>query len=136
MVFEGMGHIFDNDFVLCGSIFVIHVPNEFSSLGRRVTVLLCAKGWYHQTHIHSFTTRSVAMLSEIVTRLMVTAAILSRVCGQVLVGTFGICQSHARAPIPTQTNTFGTSRCTDRYIWHMQTSAAKLASFINSFGYR
>ena len=34
-----------------------------------------------------------------------------------------ICRSHARAPTPMQTNTLGTSRCTDRYIRDMQTSA-------------
>ena len=66
--------------------------------------------------IYIFTTRIVA-------RLTATTAILSRMCRQVWVGTFGICQSHARAPIPMQTNTLGTSRCTDRYIRHMQTSA-------------
>ena len=33
---------------------------------------------------------------------------------------------HVRTPIPMQTNTLGTSRCTDRYIRHMQTSAPKM----------
>ena len=32
-------------------------------------------------------------------------------------------RNFARAPIPMQTNTLGISRCTDRYIQHMQTSA-------------
>ena len=73
--------------------------------------------------------RSVARLSGIVARLTATTAILSRMCRQVWVGTFGICRSHARAPIPMQTNTFGTSRCTDRYIRHIQTSAPWMYQF-------
>ena len=28
MLFGGMGHIFDNNFVLCGSIFSVYVQNE------------------------------------------------------------------------------------------------------------
>ena len=82
-------------------------------------VLLCAKGEYLQTHIYVFTIRIVA-------RLTATTAILSRMCRQVWIGTFGICRLHARAPIPMQTNTLGISRCTDRYIRHMQTSAPSL----------
>ena len=81
----------------------------------RDTVLLCAKNEYLQTHTYVFTTR-------IATRLTATTAILSRMCRQVWIGTFGICRLHARAPIPMQTNTLGISRCTDRYIRHMQTS--------------
>ena len=87
----------------------------------RDTVLLCAKREYRQTHIYVFTTRIVA-------RLIATTAILSRMCRQVWIGTFGICRLHARAPIPMQTNTLGISRCTDRYIRHMQTSAPILAA--------
>ena len=82
----------------------------------RNTVLLCAKSDYLQTHIYVFTTRIIARLTAI-------TAILSRMCRQVWIGTFGICRLQARAPIPMQTNTLGTSRCTDGYIRHMQTSA-------------
>ena len=60
---------------------------------------------------------------KLLKRLKATTAILSRMCRQVWIGTFGICRLHARAPIPMQTNTHGISRCTDRYIRHMQTSA-------------
>ena len=88
---------------------------DFFLLSRDI-VLLSAKSEYLQIHIYVFTTRIVA-------RLTATTAILSRMCRQVWIGTFGICRSHARAPIPMQTNTLGTSRCTDRYIRHMQTSA-------------
>ena len=80
------------------------------------TVLLFAKSEYLHTHIYEFTTKNVARVTS-------TTAILSRMCRQVWVGTFGICRSHARASIPMQTNTLGTSRCTGRYIRHMQTSA-------------
>ena len=68
-------------------------------------------------------TRSVTNLSGNVTRLTATPAILPRMCREVWVGTFGICRSHACAPIPMQANTLGTPRCTDRYIRRIQTSA-------------
>ena len=89
----------------------------------RDTVLLCAKREYLQTHIYAFTTRIVA-------RLTATSAILSRMCRQVWIGTFGICRLHARAPIPMQTNTLGISRCTDRHIRHMQTSAPTDSTYL------
>ena len=85
--------------------------------------LLCAKIKYLQTQMYVFTTRSVARQSWIVAQLTATTVILSRMCRQFWVGTFGICRSQASAPIPMQTNTLGTSRCTDRYFQHMQTSA-------------
>ena len=85
----------------------------------RDTFLLCAKIKYLQTDIYVFRTRSVANCRQ----ANGATAILSRLCRQVWVGTFGICRLHACAPIPMQTNTPGTSRCTDRYIRYMQTSA-------------
>ena len=91
-------------------------PDRDDFCWSRDTVLFCVKNEYLQTHFYVFTTR-------IVTRLTATTAILSRMCRQVWVGTLGICRLHARAPIPMQTSTLGTSRCTDRYIRHMQISA-------------
>ena len=63
----------------------------------RDIVLFCAQSEYLQTHVYVFTTRIVVTLTA-------TTAILSRMCRQVWIGTFGICRLHARAPIPMQTN--------------------------------
>ena len=90
----------------------------------RDTFLLCAKIKYLQTDIYVFRTRSVANCRQ----ANGATAILSRLCRQVWVGTFGICRLHACAPIPMQTNTPGTSRCTDQYIRYMQTSAPSVKS--------
>ena len=88
------------------------------SMGSYAYKIYDAVVWHKFTFI--LTTKSVAMLSGIVARLTATTAILSPMCRQVWGGTFGICLSHARTPIPMQTNALDTSRCADRY---MQTGA-------------
>ena len=96
----------------------------------RDTTLFCAKLITPNSYLCIYN-KNVARLSGIVARLTATTAILSRICRYVWVGTFGICRSHARAPVPMQTNTLGTSRCTDRYIRDTQTSAPNVTTGVS-----
>ena len=67
--------------------------------------------------------RSCVLKSHL--RFEIAAAIATQLRFQNVISprTFRICRSHAHAPIPMQTNTLGTSRCTDWYIRHIQTSS-------------